>query len=87
MPVYPNILEIRIYTYNHSIQTGSNYFVINQAVEKSTWLEPMLKQTGHAFRVMAYTEPSGATGPSKKSASSAIWIKALVWLDLSIANF
>ncbi|MGO4108334.1 sensor histidine kinase [Paenibacillus sp. YAF4_2] len=66
MPVYPNILEIRIYTYNHSIQTGSNYFVINQAVEKSTWLEPMLKQSGHAFRVMVYTETSGATGSSKK---------------------
>ncbi len=66
MPVYPNILEIRIYTYNRSIQTGSNYFVINAAVEKSPWLEPILKQPGHAFRVVAYTEASGTTGPTKK---------------------
>ncbi|GLX68861.1 sensor histidine kinase [Paenibacillus glycanilyticus] len=66
MPVYPNILEIRIYTYNHSIQTGSNYYVINGAEEKSAWLGPLLTQPGHAFRVVAYTESSLSTGPSKK---------------------
>lgn len=66
MPVYPNILEIRIYTYNRSIQTGSNYYVIHQREENSPWLQPLLKQAGHAFRVVAYTEASGTTGPSKK---------------------
>jgi Predicted signal transduction protein with a C-terminal ATPase domain len=66
MPVYPNILEIRIYTYNRSIQTGSNYYVINQAEENSPWLKPMLREAGHAFRVVAYSEISGTTTPSKK---------------------
>ncbi|MCM3630746.1 sensor histidine kinase [Paenibacillus glycanilyticus] len=66
MPVYPNILELRIYTYNRSIQTGSNYYVINQKEVNSPWLSPILKQPGHAFRVVAYTETSGTTGPSKK---------------------
>ncbi|TCM93270.1 two-component system sensor histidine kinase YesM [Paenibacillus sp. BK033] len=66
MPVYPNILEIRIYTYNHSIQTGNNYYVINAPEEASPWLGPLLRQPGHAFRVVAYSEESGTTGPAKK---------------------
>ncbi|MCK9859972.1 sensor histidine kinase [Paenibacillus sp. ATY16] len=66
MPVYPNILEIRIYTYNHTIQTGNNYYVINAPEEKSPWLGPLLSQPGHAFRVIAYSEASGTTGLAKK---------------------
>ncbi|ACT03929.1 sensor histidine kinase [Paenibacillus sp. JDR-2] len=66
MPVYPNILEIRIYTYNHTIQTGNNYYVINAPEEKSPWLGPLLRQPGHAFRVIAYSEVSGTTGQTKK---------------------
>lgn len=63
-PVYPNILEIRIYTYNDTIQSGSNYFIIDEAVRKSAWLMQAERQ-GRPFRVETHMENSGVN-PGKR---------------------
>lgn len=59
-----NIMEVRIYTNNHSIQTGSNYHVIASDAEDLPWLDRLQQSTGNIAAV-AYNEDSGYS-PGKR---------------------
>lgn len=52
---YPNISDIRIYTDNESIQTGSNYYVIGSMGGNLHWLEQFAMRDGDVHLV-AYDE-------------------------------
>lgn len=58
MPAYPNILEIRIYTDNNSIQTGTNYHVIGSISSDLEWLE-QLRRSEATIMVDAFRENDG----------------------------
>ncbi len=57
MSAYPNILEIRIYTNNESIQTGTNYYVIGGSVDDVPWLEQLSSKDGDIL-LASYNENS-----------------------------
>jgi len=52
---YPNISDIRIYTDNGTIQTGSNYYVIGSLKNAPPWLEQFAGRDGDV-RLAAYDE-------------------------------
>jgi len=52
---YPNISDIRIYTDNSSIQTGSNYYVISRLSGALPWLEQFIGRDGDVH-LAAYEE-------------------------------
>ncbi|CAM3920506.1 sensor histidine kinase [Cohnella lubricantis] len=60
----PNILEVRIYTDNDTIQTGSNYHVIRSSLDDLPWLD-QLKQSESNILVAAYNE-TGTFLPGKR---------------------
>ena len=64
MSAYPNILEVGIYTDNATIDSGDNYHVIDERVEKQGWLSGM-DLIGGGFRVAAYVDNIGLN-PSKR---------------------
>lgn len=51
----PNILEVRVYTTNGTIQTGANYHVIRNAAKDLPWLEQLNRSSGKIM-VVAYIE-------------------------------
>lgn len=59
-----NILEVRVYTDNDTIQTGANYHVIDNVSENLKWLEP-LDQSNSKLLLVAYDE-SGGFHPGKR---------------------
>ena len=52
---YPNISDIRIYTDNDSIQSGSNYYVIGSLSGALPWLDQFAGRDGDV-RLAAYVE-------------------------------
>lgn len=57
MSAYPNILEIRIYTNNETIQTGTNYYVIGGRADDLPWLEQLSSKDGDIL-LASYNENS-----------------------------
>ncbi len=57
MSAYPNILEIRIYTDNKTIQTGTNYYVIGSLTDDLPWLEQLTSMDGDIL-LASYNENS-----------------------------
>ncbi len=55
MSTYPNISDIRIYTDNESIQTGSNYYVIGGNGDHLPWLKQFTMRGGD-IRLVSYDE-------------------------------
>ncbi|REE69692.1 two-component system sensor histidine kinase YesM [Paenibacillus taihuensis] len=51
----PNILEVRVYTSNNTIQTGANYHVISSVPDDLPWQE-QLNQSNGDILVVAYDE-------------------------------
>ncbi|NBD27813.1 sensor histidine kinase [Paenibacillus glycinis] len=64
MSSYPNIVEIRIYTDNPTIQTGANYHVIGNASRDLPWLD-RLRQSHSKTTVVSYYESDGLN-PGKR---------------------
>ncbi|QHW33606.1 sensor histidine kinase [Paenibacillus rhizovicinus] len=61
----PNILEVRMYTTNSTIQTGANYHVIGSVTEDLPWLE-QLNRSNKDILVVAYSEKDFHLTPAKR---------------------
>lgn len=59
-----NIVEVRIYTDNPTMQTGANYYVMKDPAEEESWISQLDPSNGN-ITVAAYEEKSGLT-PSKR---------------------
>ncbi|WP_274653863.1 sensor histidine kinase [Paenibacillus humicola] len=92
MGAYPNILEIRIYTDNPTIQTGASYHVIGSVSRDLPWLG-QLQQSDDNIMVVAYEEESGFN-PGKrisvvskmKSYSSYATYQKYLRIDLNVGK-
>ncbi|MFC4811929.1 sensor histidine kinase [Paenibacillus sp. GCM10023250] len=71
MSSYPNIVEIRVYTDNPTIQTGANYHVIGDPARDLPWLGE-LERSASNMTVVAYYESGGFSPGSRISVVSRL---------------
>jgi two-component system sensor histidine kinase YesM len=66
MSAYPNILEIRVFTDNDTIQTGANYHVIHNLSQDIPWIYE-LQQSKENIMLVSYEEKSGLSAGQRIS--------------------
>ncbi|MBO7747167.1 sensor histidine kinase [Paenibacillus sp. MWE-103] len=71
MSSYPNIVEIRVYTDNPTIQTGANYHVIGDPARDLPWLGE-LKRSASNMTVVSYYESGGFSPGNRISVVSRL---------------